>query len=178
MASGRKKLTHPLRNLARTRKCWYLQQLTAFFYFIASPPTLCSIKQTNIQTWARWFFGTLVHHLLGLLAFWIKSLFLDPTPPLSIFLACRAASSMSLDSVTQEMSPGNNHLALPLLPLPTLHPSRSPPWQWGQCYCQNTLKPEGKGACCSSHRSAFVGREHGEIAWSVVLGRDKQKPSA
>ena len=43
-------------------------------------PLLCSIKEISIQTWARCFFGTLVHHLLCLLAFWIKSLFLVPTP--------------------------------------------------------------------------------------------------
>ena len=46
------------------------------FDFTRSP---FSIKEDWILTQARWFFGTRVHHLLGLLAFWIKSLFLAPT---------------------------------------------------------------------------------------------------
>ena len=33
------------------------------FCFTSSPPLLCSIKETSIQTWARWFFGILVHQL-------------------------------------------------------------------------------------------------------------------
>ena len=33
-----------------------------------------NIKEAWILIQGRWFFGTLVHHLLGLLAFWIKSL--------------------------------------------------------------------------------------------------------
>ena len=48
------------------------------FYFTSSPPPLCSIKETSVQTQARWVFGTPVHHLLGLLAFLIKSLLLAP----------------------------------------------------------------------------------------------------
>ena len=49
------------------------------FYLTSSPPPLCSIKKnTSIQIWARRLFGTLVHHLLHLLAFQIKSLFLAP----------------------------------------------------------------------------------------------------
>ena len=47
-------------------------------------PTNCNLspfskKEAWILTWASWFFGTLVHHLLSLLAFWIKSLFLAAT---------------------------------------------------------------------------------------------------
>ena len=34
------------------------------------------VKETRILTQQRWFFGTVIHHLFGLLAFWIKSLFL------------------------------------------------------------------------------------------------------
>ena len=37
-------------------------------------PSLISIKEAWILTQARWFFGTLVHHLLSLLAFQIKFL--------------------------------------------------------------------------------------------------------
>ena len=65
MTVGRKKWTHPLWRLTGTRKG--LTLLPPFF----------SIKEAWILTRGRWFFGTLVHHLLRLLAFWIKSLFLD-----------------------------------------------------------------------------------------------------
>ena len=51
--------------------------------------------------WARWIFGTLVHHLLGLLASQIKSLFLAPTVHLSNLLASPVASSISLDLITE-----------------------------------------------------------------------------
>ena len=34
------------------------------------------VKETWILTQQRWFFGTVAHHLFGLLAFWVKSLFL------------------------------------------------------------------------------------------------------
>lgn len=47
-----------------------------FFNFISTP--LCPVKdrkETSIQAQARWFFGALVHHLLGPLAFKIKSQF-------------------------------------------------------------------------------------------------------
>lgn len=46
--------------------------------FTSSPSLLCSIKGTSIHTWARQFFGTLVHHL-GLLTFQVKLLLLAPT---------------------------------------------------------------------------------------------------
>ena len=59
-------------------------------------PSPFSIKEAWILTLVRWFFGTLVHHLLSLLAFWIKSPFLALTTPV---LTCRVASSMNLDSV-------------------------------------------------------------------------------
>ena len=45
------------------------------FNFSFSPPSLSYIKETGIQTGARRFFGTQVHPLLDLLAFWIKLLF-------------------------------------------------------------------------------------------------------
>ena len=67
------------------------------FLFYPSSPSLCSIVKTSTQTQARWFFGTLVLRPLGLLAFWIKLLFLALTSHLSM---CCAASSVSLDSVT------------------------------------------------------------------------------
>ena len=82
MATGKKNLTHSLWSLDRTRK--YLQQLISFFklYLLTlHPPT---IKETSIQTWERWFFRTLVHHLPGLMTFWIKLLFPALTPHLLI----------------------------------------------------------------------------------------------
>ena len=64
MAAGRKQLTHPLLSLIRTR---------------TFTPDPFSIKKAWILTQGRWVFGTVVPHLLSLLAFWIKSLFLVPT---------------------------------------------------------------------------------------------------
>ena len=49
-----------------------------------TPPPLCTIKETSIQTWAGCFFGTLVHHLPSLLAFLIKPTLLAPTACFSI----------------------------------------------------------------------------------------------
>ena len=43
--------------------------------FLRSP---CSIREPNIQTWAIRFFETVVHHLIGLLTFLVKRLFLVP----------------------------------------------------------------------------------------------------
>ena len=64
---------------------------------------ISSIKETGNQTLNKMVLGglTLVRHLLGLLAFRIKSLFLASTPRLLDLLACCAASRVSLDSVTQ-----------------------------------------------------------------------------
>ena len=59
--------------------------LLPFLTFIPSPLLLCSMKETSIQTQARWFFRTLVHPLLSLLAFLIKSLLLATTPHLLIY---------------------------------------------------------------------------------------------
>ena len=89
MDSGKRKLTQPLWSWPRTRK--YLQQLTSAF--LTLPPHLtflCSVKEISIQTQARWFFKMLVYHILGLLAFWIKLLFLAPTACLLIYwhVAC------------------------------------------------------------------------------------------
>ena len=64
MTAERKKLTYPLWKPMGTRKCLTLL------------PPLFRVKGTWILTQARWFFGTQVHHLLSLLAFQIKSLFL------------------------------------------------------------------------------------------------------
>ena len=47
---------------------------------------LFSIKGAWILTQVRYFFGAVLHHLYGLLAFRLKSLFLDPTTHFSICL--------------------------------------------------------------------------------------------
>ena len=121
-------------------------------YFTSSSPSLCSIIETSTQTQARWFFGTLVHHLLGLLAFWIKLLFLAPTTHLSI---CHAASSVSLDSVT--ISTQNPHcwygrgqgqalqgeISLPALPSPALclpAAASALPGDWPHLTCCQTSR--------------------------------------
>ena len=57
-------------------------------------------EEAWILTWARWFFGIWVHHLLGLPTFGIKSLFLAATTHLSIYgpLVCQAAWAWTWDS--------------------------------------------------------------------------------
>ena len=60
---------------------------------------LCSIIETSIQTWTRWFFVTWIHQLLCLLVFQIKSLFLAPRTCLSMYCPF-VESSAILDLVT------------------------------------------------------------------------------
>ena len=55
-------------------------------------PSPFSIKEAWILTWRRWSFETLVYHLLGLLAFRIKSLFLVPTTHLLIYWSAVGSS--------------------------------------------------------------------------------------
>ena len=47
-----------------------------FFTLPLHPPPLTSIKETSIQTQARWLFGPLIHH--SLLTLPVKSLFFLP----------------------------------------------------------------------------------------------------
>ena len=68
MTAEKKKWTHPSPEADQNEE---------MCYFTPSP---FRIKEVWILTQARWFFGTLVHQPLGLLAFWIKSIFL-PLPP-------------------------------------------------------------------------------------------------
>ena len=74
----------------------------------ASPPPLCSVKESGLQTPVRWVFSeTLVGHSLGLLAFQIK-LYSLPQHLIFYSLACCAASRASLKLVTNLMSqPGD-----------------------------------------------------------------------
>ena len=48
-------------------------------------------------TWVSWFYSTPVHHLLGLLAFWIKPLFLSPD---YLSLLCSVEYKFGLSSIT------------------------------------------------------------------------------
>ena len=75
----RKHLTRPTceRLQARGKNQELFATTYPLFNFTSSFLPLCSIKETSIQTQVRWFFGTPVHHLLGLLAFWI-ALFPQP----------------------------------------------------------------------------------------------------
>lgn len=63
-------------------------------YFLTSPSVL--LKKNSLPTHARWLFGTLVHHLLGLLAFQIQRLFLAPPQHSLGRLACCVAGIKSL----------------------------------------------------------------------------------
>ena len=51
MAARNKKLTHPLREAGHSRG--YLQILWAFYFTSSSPPLLCAVKETGIQTPTR-----------------------------------------------------------------------------------------------------------------------------
>ena len=73
--------------------------------FISNPPTFIfpsTKEKPEGYSKLRWFFETLVHHPLSLLALWIKSLSFASTP--CLLLACHAASSTSLDWVTVSFS--------------------------------------------------------------------------
>ena len=82
-------------------ECWILSQLFYFPLSLSSrgssvPPPNSSFFYTKREGDARCFFGTLAHHLLGLLAFQIKSPFLAQQL-VSHLLACNAVSSTILD---------------------------------------------------------------------------------
>lgn len=48
-------------------------------------PSPFRTKEARVLPWVRWFSKTFIHHLLGLPAFWIKSLFLAPIPCLPVY---------------------------------------------------------------------------------------------
>ena len=125
MAAGKQKLTHPLRESGWNQEIFATTY--SLYNFTSSPPPLCSIKETSIQTWARRFFGTRVHPLLCLLTFPIKSLFL-PQHLISRFIGLCAASSTSMDLVTFTQFPPEaascKTLARYHSRMPTLVPSR------------------------------------------------------
>lgn len=97
--------------------------LSPLLLYLFTSPSF-SIKETRIQTQARCFFGTLGHHLLLLLAFQIKSVFPASTTHLLIYLVGRAASSMSLDSVTfSQCSKWENRKELAWIPTNSSSPT-------------------------------------------------------
>lgn len=75
--------SHSLSSHFKSALTWFPPTTYHSFYFSSSPtPSLCSRKETCMQTRSRWFFETIVHHLLNRLAFQIKPLFLGtPHPP-------------------------------------------------------------------------------------------------
>ena len=91
-------VTWPTRTGARTKDSG-----TKKFATTSHPrPTPFSInKEVWVLTWGRWFFGTLVHYLFSLLAFWIKSLFLAPKLRLSIYRpVVREQYELGLSNIT------------------------------------------------------------------------------
>ena len=71
-------------------------RLTAFLLYFLTSTSLCSVKDTGIQT-PRWSLEIFIYHLLSLLAFQIKSLFLASTSHLW-FIGCCAVTKKNLDS--------------------------------------------------------------------------------
>ena len=84
-----------------TRPTWRATRMKHFVtkIFAIATTSPFSIKEAWILTWVRWFFGTLVYHLLGLLGSQIVSI---PGPNISSLslLACHVLSSVGLDFVT------------------------------------------------------------------------------
>ena len=82
MAARKKKLTHPLPEAGHSRG--YLKILWPFYSTSSSPPPLCSIKETSIQTPIRWFFGDTSLPSSWSAGFPNKVIFLASTPHLPI----------------------------------------------------------------------------------------------
>ena len=96
VATGRKKLTHPL------PRAWPLQEIVARVMDLLTSSSFLSYKRNWHPDRYRWegYFGIPVCHLLGLLAFW-KSRYSLLTPCLWIYWpVCRVMSRGSLDLVT------------------------------------------------------------------------------
>ena len=98
MAAGKKKLAR----LTRIKKIF--TKTYCLFFFTSSPPPLHSIKETSIQTQARWFFGTLDPHFLRLLAF-PAAASLASTPGLSVYWAamCEQGELGSVNSTPRPL---------------------------------------------------------------------------
>ena len=81
--SGRRKVLFPLKARSLQEVC----HLPLSFNLKLSPasPLPFASEKPEFYRELRWFFRTLVHHLLGFLALQIKSLFLVPTSHLSVY---------------------------------------------------------------------------------------------
>ena len=80
MAARKKKLTHPLPEAGHSRG--HLQILPASYFTSSSPPPLCAIKETGIQTPIRWLFRDISPPSSRSAGFLNKVLFLASTPRL------------------------------------------------------------------------------------------------
>ena len=95
MATRRKKLTHFLLRRVLLEGTYKINGSLPVF---PRPPTLCSIKEPDVQTRLDDYFGTLVCHLLSQPAFQIV-IFFASTPNISDLLACGEESKMNVDLV-------------------------------------------------------------------------------
>ena len=97
MAARKKKLTHPLPEAGHSRK--HLENLRPFYFTSSSPPLLCSIKETGIQTPIRWFWGNISLPSSQSAGFLNKVIFLSSTPCLQfIGLLCGKQSELGLSN--------------------------------------------------------------------------------
>ena len=100
MAARKKKLTYPLPEAGHSRR--YLQNVWPFYFTSSSPPPLCAIKETGIQTPIRWFFGVTSLASSWSASFPNKVVFLASTPRLRfIGLLCGKQSELGLGNTAR-----------------------------------------------------------------------------
>ena len=98
MAARKKKFTHPLAEAGHSRR--YLQNLCPFYLTSSSPPHLCAIKETGIQTLRRRFFRDSNLPSSRSAGIPHKVVFLASSPPLRfIGLSCSEQSELGLGNV-------------------------------------------------------------------------------
>ena len=99
MAARKKKLTQPLPQAGHSRG--QLQNLWPFYFISSSPPPLCSLKETGIQTPIRCFFGDISLPSSQSADFPNKVVFLASIPHLRfIGLSCGQQSELGLSVTT------------------------------------------------------------------------------
>ena len=95
MAARKEKLTQPLPEAGHSRG--YLQNLWPFYFTSSSPPRLCAMKETGIQTSIRWLFWDFSLLPSQSASFPNKVIFLASTPHLRfIDLLCGEQSRLGL----------------------------------------------------------------------------------
>ena len=103
MAARKKKLTHALPEAGHSRG--YLQNLRLFNFTSPSPPPLCAIKETGIQTPIRWLFWDISLPSSRSASFPNKVVFLASTPCLQfIGLSCGNQSELGLGNRSYDNS--------------------------------------------------------------------------